>query len=255
MKRILLEVAYDGTDYHGWQYQPGRKTIEGVLNQMLSEMLHEEIQVIGASRTDAGVHAYGNVAVFDTKSSIPPDKMAYAINTYLPDDIKARRSCEVAADFHPRKCESRKTYEYRILACAYPIPTERRTSYYTYQPLNTEAMQRAATYLVGEHDFTSFCCVHTQALSPIRTIHSAEVLTDGAHITIRITGNGFLYNMVRIIAGTLMEVGRGKYQPEYVREILALKDRSAAGFTAPPEGLFLIKYEFLPDCVKKQLTL
>ncbi len=245
MRRIMLTVAYDGTAYSGFQLQDNAPTIEGEVNRCLGELLQEEIKVIGASRTDAGVHALCNVAVFDTESRIPGDKISYALNQKLPEDIRIRKSQEVASDFHPRHCESRKTYEYKILNARFPVPTKRLYSYFTYVPLNADKMQEAAAYLVGEHDFKSFCSAGGQAESTVRTIHSLQVVQEGEEIMIRVTGNGFLYNMVRIIAGTLMEAGKGAWEPEHINDILSAKDRAAAGPTAPACGLMLVKYEFL----------
>ena len=245
MKRIMLKVAYDGTAYHGWQIQPNGETIEGVLNRCLSELLQEKIEVIGASRTDSGVHAKENIAVFDTNSLIPPKKVAYALNVRLPEDIRIQDSEEVAPEFHPRHCDSRKTYEYRIYNATFSMPTERLYSYFTYVPLDVEKMREASGYFVGIHDFKSFCSVNSQAESTVRHVESVEVCRDGSIITIRVTGRGFLYNMVRIMAGTLMEVGRGRLMPEDIAGILEAKDRSAAGPTAPACGLTLAKYEFL----------
>lgn len=244
MKRIKLVVAYDGTAYNGWQIQPGVRTIEGELNQALSELLTEEIQVIGASRTDSGVHALCNVAVFDTNTRIPGEKISYALNQRLPEDIRIQESEEVAADFHPRHCDSRKTYEYRILNTQFPLPTKRLYAHFTYVPLDAARMRQGGAYLVGEHDFKSFCATAAVVETTVRTITDLQVEQVGSEIVIRVTGTGFLYNMVRIIAGTLMEVGKGNYPPEKVKEILEAKDRQAAGPTAPACGLTLVKCEF-----------
>ncbi len=244
MRRVLLRVAYDGTDYAGWQLQPNAKTIEGVLNEALSALLGETIVVTGASRTDAGVHSLGNVAVFDTDTRIPPEKLSYAINQRLPEDIVVQESYQVAPDFHPRHCDSRKTYEYRILNRAFPLPTQRRDSYFYYRSLDTARMQQAADFLVGTHDFASFCSAHSQAQTTVRTIYDCKVLRRGDMITIRVTGAGFLYNMVRILAGTLIEVGVGRRSPGEIPDILAAKDRSAAGPTAPAHGLTMVGIEF-----------
>lgn len=244
MKRIKLVVAYDGTDYCGWQVQNNGETIEGVLNRELSNLLKEDITVIGASRTDAGVHALGNVAVFDTNTRIPAEKISFALNTRLPDTIKIQDSCEVALDYHPRHCVSFKTYEYQILNCKFPLPTSRLTSYFFHRPLDVEAMQEAANYLVGEHDFKSFCSSKIQVLTTVRTIYQLNVTKEGDRITIRVTGNGFLYNMVRIIAGTLIQAGLHAFKPEYMQEILDAKDRQMASNTAPACGLTLVKIEY-----------
>lgn len=244
-KRIRLTVAYDGTAYCGWQVQPGVVTIESELNRCLSDLMKEEIQVIGASRTDSGVHAMGNIAVFDTTARMPGEKVSYALNQRLPEDIRIQKSEEVPLDWHPRHRDSQKTYEYRIYRGEFPMPIKRLYSLFTYHKLNVQAMQQAAAYFVGEHDFKSFCQVGAQVESTVRTIYELTVEEQGPELVIRVTGNGFLYNMVRIIAGTLLEVGQGKKAPEDISHIIEAKNRLAAGPTAPPQGLTLIKYEFL----------
>lgn len=253
-RRILLQVAYDGTNYHGWQLQPNAATIEGELNRALCALTGEEIVVTGASRTDAGVHALGNVAVFDTTSRIPAEKFSYALNQRLPEDIVIQSSKQVADDFHPRHCDCRKTYEYDILNRTFPLPAYRNTAYFLYGTLNIEAMRRACQAFLGEHDFASFCAAGAQVQTTVRKIYSLEVecrpLTEAnvgsadQLLTIRVKGNGFLYNMVRIIAGTLVEVGRGHIKPEEVADIIAAKDRAKAGPTAPARGLRLVEIEY-----------
>ena len=214
MKRVKLTVAYDGTNYCGWQVQPNGITVQEALNQCLSEFSGENIETIGASRTDAGVHALGNVAVFDTEMRMPGDKFSFALNQRLPEDIRIQKSEEVDANFHPRYVKSQKTYEYRILNCRFPIPTERFYSHFTYIPLDVDKMKEAASYLIGEHDFKSFCGTGAQVKTTVRTVKEIQIEKSGDRITIRITGEGFLYNMVRIIAGTLMDIGGGLYPPE-----------------------------------------
>lgn len=238
-KRIRIIVAYDGTNYHGWQLQENGITIEEELNRCLSELLGERIRVIGASRTDSGVHAMGNVAVFDTQNRMPAEKVAYALNQRLPEDIRVRESGEVPCDFHPRRCKSRKTYEYHIFNSAFPNPVRRLYSHFTYVPLDIEKMRQAAGYFPGEQDFASFCSTGSQAETTVRTIYELEVEKEGEEIVIRVTGSGFLYNMVRIIAGTLMEAGCGRLEPEAVKRVIEAKDRAAAGPTAPACGLIL----------------
>lgn len=238
-RRICLTVAYDGTAYCGWQVQKNGNTIESELNRAIRDLTGEEVQVIGASRTDAGVHARCNLAVFDTYFRILAGKFSYALNQRLPEDIRVRESKEVAPDFHPRRCRSRKTYEYHILNAAFPDPVKRLYSYFTYAPLNVERMRQAAAYLVGEHDFASFCSAGSQAETTVRTIYGLTVEKSGEEIVIRVTGSGFLYNMVRIIAGTLMETGRERMAPEKMEEILGARNRTAAGPTAPACGLIL----------------
>lgn len=244
MKRIKLTIAYDGTNYCGWQVQPNGITIEEVINKALSKLTGENILVIGASRTDSGVHAMGNVAVFDTETTIPPEKIAVALNQRLPEDIVVTKSEEVPLDFHPRYCDCSKTYEYHIINTRIPVPTKRLTNYFVSYVLDIDKMRQAASYLVGEHDFVSFCNVRTDVENTVRTITALDIITNGNEITVRITGNGFLYNMVRIIVGTLIRVGRGFYEPEKVKEILEAKDRKAAGVTAPPHGLMLMEINY-----------
>ncbi len=245
MRRVRLFVAYDGTDYCGWQIQPNGITVEEVLNRELCRLTGEDIRVIGASRTDSGVHALGNVAVFDTKSSIPPERMAYALNQRMPEDIVITKSDEVAADWHPRYQKNvKKTYEYHICNAPVPDPLKRRYSAFVSFPMDVGKMRKGAEYLVGEHDFVSFCNIRTNVSDTVRTVESITVTRSGPDIVIRITGNGFLYNMVRIIAGTLIRVGRGFYAPEKVKEILEERKRTAAGITAPANGLVLVEVEY-----------
>lgn len=244
-KRVRLVVAYDGTNYHGWQIQNNAITIESELNRCLTNLLKEEIQVIGASRTDAGVHALGNVAVFDTVHPMPAEKISYALNAMLPEDIRIQKSEEVASDWHPRHVESRKTYEYHIYQSEFPMPVGRQYHYFTYHTLDVEKMALAGKLLEGEHDFKSFCQTGAQVETTVRVIHKLEVEQIGKEIVIRVCGNGFLYNMVRIIAGTLMEVGMGRRAVEDMPAIIEAKDRSASGPTAPANGLLLYRYEFL----------
>lgn len=244
-KRVRLVVAYDGTNYHGWQVQKNGITIESELNRCLTELLKEPIEVIGASRTDAGVHALGNVAVFDTQARMPAEKISYALNQRLPEDIRIQKSEEVALDWHPRHCDSRKTYEYRIYRGEFELPTKRLYSLFTYYPLDVAKMQEAAQYFVGKHDFKSFCQVNAQVESTVRTVYEVKVYEEGADLLIRVTGSGFLYNMVRIMAGTLLEVGKGKISPQEIAQIIESKNREAAGPTAPAHGLTLVRYEFL----------
>lgn len=245
MKRVRLKVAYDGTEYCGWQIQPNGITVEEILNDRISKMTGEKIAVIGASRTDSGVHALGNVAVFDTESTIPPERMSFALNQRLPEDIIIVKSDEVPTDWHPRYQNNiTKTYEYHIYNAKTPNPLKRKYSAFVSFPLDVEKMREGAKYLVGEHDFVSFCNIKTNVCDTVRTVYGIEILQSEEDITIRISGNGFLYNMVRIIAGTLIRVGRGFYEPEKVKEILEQKERTSAGVTAPAEGLVLVSIDY-----------
>lgn len=245
MKRVMLVVAYDGTNYCGWQIQANGITVQEELNRCLSKLLKEPIQTVGASRTDAGVHALGNVAVFDTAARMPAEKISYALNTYLPEDIRIQYSAEVAADFHPRYCESEKTYEYRILNRRFPLPTQRLYTYFYHYKLDVEKMREGASFLVGRHDFASFCGANAQVKSTVREVTGIDIEKKDDVITIQVRGRGFLYNMVRIIAGTLIEIGNEQYPPEKMGEILRACDRQQAGPTAPACGLTLKKIKFL----------
>lgn len=245
MKRIKLIVAYDGTNYCGWQIQDNGITIEEVLNRELSKLLQEDIKIIGASRTDSGVHALGNVAVFDTETRIPPEKISFALNQRLPDDIRIQESCQVADDFHPRFCDTIKTYEYRIWNDKFPNPLVRLYSKFCYFHVDIAKMEQAAAYLVGEHDFKSFCTPRTQVESTVRMVTEISFRTEGKMIIMTIRGTGFLYNMVRIIMGTLLKCGMNMYPPEHVKEILDAKDRAAAGPKAEACGLQLVGIEYL----------
>ena len=257
MKRIKLIISYDGTNYVGWQVQKNGLAIEQVLNKHLSALLGENITIIGASRTDSGVHAEGNVAVFDTETRIPPEKIALALNQGLPDDIKIVCSEEVPPDFHPRYQAVTKTYRYTILNSRVNFPLHRLYTDYVYYELDPEKMQKAAEYLVGEHDFTAFSSAGGQQRSMVRTIYSIDIETEELGegtvssqsfppklIRITVAGNGFLYNMVRIIAGTLEKVGMGIYPPEYVKEILESRDRSRSAPKASARGLTLVRIEY-----------
>ncbi len=244
-RRILIRIAYDGTAYSGFQAQSsGVKTICGTIEEALFELTGEKTGLTGGSRTDAGVHALDNVAVFDTVSRIPAEKFAPALNRYLPEDIRITSSVQVPESFHPRRTACLKTYEYRFLSAPVPRPMRRLYTAYTRFPLDTEAMDRAAAYLQGTHDFTSFASIYMQASSPVRTLTEIRVFPEGEETVIRVSGTGFLYNMVRIIAGTLLEAGRGRILPEQMPAILEARDRRTAGQTAPACGLTLVRYEF-----------
>ena len=250
MRRIKLTVAYDGTNYCGWQVQPNGITIEEVLNKAICTLTGEEIAVIGASRTDSGVHAMGNIAVFDTGSRIPAERFSYALNQRLPEDIVVTKSEEVSLDWHPRYQNSLKTYEYHILNTKTPVPTKRLYNCFVSFDLDVNRMRQGAQYLLGEHDFAAFCCIRTNAKTTVRTVRDLQIQQNPLkpeEITIRITGNGFLYNMVRIIAGVLIRVGRGFYEPEKVLELLEGRERKKEAVTAPPQGLCLMEIVYEND--------
>ncbi len=248
-KRIFIVIAYDGTDYHGFaRLKDDPDTIEGNIDRALKKLTGEDIEVIGASRTDSGVHALCNVAVFDTESSIPAENFTAALNTLLNDTIRIRRSFEVRSDFHPRHTETIKTYRYEIDNEKVANPIRSRYSMLFSYDLDIAKMNEAGKYLVGEHDFKSFCSVHTQALTTVRKIIDINVerdVIDKECVYITVKGHGFLYNMVRIIAGTLMEVGRGRLAPDDIPDILYAMDRTSnPSPTADAKGLTLMDIRF-----------
>lgn len=249
MRRIFLKVAYDGTAYCGFQFQPEVPTVEGELCKAITVLTGEETPVIGASRTDAGVHAMGNVAVFDTESAIPPERFAPALNTRLPDDVRIISSKEVPLSWHPRKQECEKTYEYHIDNSRTGDPLKRLYTMHFPRRISIEKMREGAAFLTGEHDFTSFANPSSQILrnggSAVRNIKEIEIEGEpGGEITVTVRGNGFLYNMVRIIAGTLLDVGTERFSPEDIGIMLSACDRTKAGITAEARGLLLKSIDY-----------
>lgn len=244
MKRILLTIAYDGTNYSGWQKQkdPAVVTVEGELTKGLRQLFRNpELECIGASRTDAGVHALGQRAIIDVETTIPAEKIPLAIRSFLPADIVVTKAEEVPDTFHPRFDCVKKTYEYRFWNSPVKNPKERLYSAYVQKPLNLEKMNAGAKAFLGTHDFAAFCAAGAQVSTTVRTIFDCHVERAGERVCVYVTGDGFLYNMVRIIAGTLLAVGMGRIAPEDVAEIIESKDRSKAGQTAEPQGLTLQK--------------
>ena len=241
MKRILLTISYDGTNYSGWQKQKNAMTVQGEFDKACSTLFKTDIESIGASRTDAGVHALGQRAVIDVDTSIPAEKIPLALNPLLPDDIVVTHAEEVGADFNPRFKALKKTYEYSIYNAPFRNPLYRNYSEYVRCELDLDSMRTACEAFVGEHDFRAFCASGNSSKTTVRTIYSLDIEKDGDFIKIRVTGNGFLYNMVRIIAGTLIYVGEGRIAPDDLPEIIASGDRRKAGKTAGPSGLVLVK--------------
>ena len=241
MKRIMLTISYDGTNYCGWQRQKNGDTVQGELEKACTKLFKTPIESTGASRTDAGVHALGQRAVIDVETTIPTEKVPLALNPLLPDDIVVTKAEDVDFEFNPRFKAKEKTYEYRIYNAPFRNPIYRHMSEYVREKLDVEKMQTAAGYFVGEHDFKGFCSAGGSAKTTVRTIYSAEVEQKENFIVIRVRGNGFLYNMVRIIAGTLIYVGIGKIDPLKMGEIIESGDRTKAGKTAGPSGLTLVK--------------
>ena len=242
MRKIKLTIEYDGTNYHGWQIQKNANSVQETIEKAISKLLDEKVALVGCSRTDVGVHAYGQVAHFLTNSNIPGDKFSYAINNLLPSDIVVKQSEEVTEDFHSRYSSKGKKYRYFIYNAAHASAIMRNRSYHVRPVLNFEEMKRAAKYFVGQHDFAAFQATGGQVRSTVREIYSIDVsIKEDNLIAIEVSGNGFLYNMVRIIAGTLIYVGMGKIKADEIPNIIYSLDRTRAGKTAPAEGLYLME--------------
>jgi len=247
MRRIKIEVAYDGTDYHGWQVQPGLPTIQGTLEQVISEIEGKAVQVAGSGRTDAGVHALAQVAAFSIENPIPAGNLLRAANRLLPYDIRIIRVDEVVSDFHPRFDAKAKTYEYRIFRGETCLPFERRYVYHHPYPLHVEQMMRLAPLLEGEHDFTAFAASDDRdelGGSKVRIIFCSRLALEADRLIYRVRGSGFLKHMVRNVVGVLLEIGKGNVDEA---GLLARFNPEAAilpGPTAPSRGLFLISVEY-----------
>lgn len=245
MRNIKLTIMYDGKDFNGWQKQPNKLNIQGTIEKVLSEMTGEEIELNASGRTDAGVHSFGQVANFKTNSKIPIDKFPIAINSKIKKSIVIINAEEVEERFHSRYNCKKKTYRYVIDNSEFPTPMYRYLEYHIPNKLNIEAMKEAAKFFEGEHDFKAFKSSGTSSKSSVRTIYKAEVKkVENNRIYIELTGNGFLYNMVRIISGTLVEVGLGKIKPEEIKTIIESKDRQKAGKTLPAHGLYLMNVNY-----------
>ncbi|MCL2620593.1 MAG: tRNA pseudouridine(38-40) synthase TruA [Defluviitaleaceae bacterium] len=241
---ILLTVAYDGTNYCGWQVQENGITVCGVLKEALGNVLTGlSFSVLGASRTDAGVHALGQRVhlITDGKILVPLDKLPAVLNSVLPDDVAVTSALNVCDSFHPIRDAKSKTYVYKINNQPHRNPLTHRTATHLSKPLNLMSMQSACEYFEGEHDFISFCASGSSVKSTVRTVYSLSIEEREGLLEIHINGNGFLYNMVRIIAGTLVNVGLGKISPSEIPDIISSKDRTRAGKTMPPHGLTLLE--------------
>lgn len=244
MRNIKLKIEYDGKDFNGWQKQPTKLNIQGEIERAIKDITGEEVDLIASGRTDAGVHALGQVANFKTNSNIPTEKFPIAINTKLKRSIRILEAQEVDDRFHSRYNCKKKTYRYVINNSENGTAIYRNLEYNFSQKLNVEKMNEASKHFLGEHDFKGFKASGTSSKSSIRTIYEAKVCQEGSRIFIELTGSGFLYNMVRIISGTLIEVGLGKIEPEDIIDIIESGDRRRAGKTLPPQGLYLVKVEY-----------
>jgi len=241
MRNVKLIIEYDGTNYHGWQTQKNAKTVQDTIERAIKGLTGEMVELTASSRTDFGVHALGQVANFMTNSSIPGDRFSYALNRLLPDDIVIKDSQEVSLDFHARFRSKGKKYRYLIYNSRFPSAILRNRAYHVSYELDFESMQKAASYFPGTHDFSSFRASGSSVKTSVRTITEAVLERDDKIISFEISGNGFLYNMVRIIVGTLVDVGMGRIDADDIPKIIESLDRKRAGRTAPAEGLYLVE--------------
>jgi tRNA pseudouridine38-40 synthase len=240
-RNIKLVVEYDGTDYAGWQWQPDEPTLQGALERAISKTTGEEIRVTASGRTDAGVHAYGQVVNFQSESALSAKEWHGALNHFLPDDIRVLEAGDAEPGFSARHSAKGKEYEYVVLNRRMPSPLSRHRAWHVAVPLDTAAMRSAALHLIGEHDFTSFRAAGCSANQPVRELLMLKIEQEGDRIVFTLGANAFLRHMVRNIVGTLVEVGRGRFTPDEVKAILDARDRTRSGPTAPPQGLYLVK--------------
>lgn len=253
-RTICLRLAYEGTRYSGWQAQPGRQTVQGAVAEAIHRISGETVLPRGCSRTDAGVHAVSQIVSFATASDLPASVWVRAINAHLPSDVTVVAGCEAAPGFDPVRAAVRKRYRYRIHDAPWRPVLQRHLVWRWKSRLDVAAMQAAAPALIGTHDFTSFETTPSTRASRIRTVFSLDVARPSSpddvlagEVWIDISGDGFLYNMVRIIAGSLVMVGCGKRRPEWLQEVVAARSRPAAGPTAPPQGLVLMAVDLDPE--------
>lgn len=244
MKNIALLLQYKGTAYHGWQRQNNAVTVQEVLEGAVAQLFPDAGHVYGCGRTDAGVHALSYVCNFHSESNIPDDKISYAINCLLPDDIRVLAAKAVPRDFHSRYSIQKKRYKYKILNTPHGDVFQKDLAWHCGYRLDVEKMQNACAAFCGEHDFSTFCASGSQAKDFVRTVYSLDISQNGSLVELDICGNGFLYNMVRIIAGTLAYVGDGRIAVGDIDEIIASRDRTRAGITAPPYGLYMAGAEY-----------
>ena len=245
MRNIRLKIEYDGKEFNGWQKQPNKLNIQGTIEKAIERITGEKIDLMASGRTDRGVHALGQVANFKTNSKLPIEKFPIAINSNMKSSIRIKDAEEVDERFHSRLSCKRKTYRYVINNSKYGSSIYRNLETHIPVKLNIDKMKEAVKYFEGEHDFKAFRASGTSSKSSVRTIYKAEIIErPDERIWIELTGNGFLYNMVRIISGTLVDVGLGKIEPEEIKNIIDSKDRQKAGKTLAPQGLFLVNVEY-----------
>jgi tRNA pseudouridine38-40 synthase len=245
-RNIKIIIEYDGTDYVGWQKQPisHGPSIQETIEKALEKITQHQVALNGAGRTDSGVHAKGQVANFFTWSGIPAERLPRALAGILPRDVVVKEAWEVPEDFHARYSALEKTYRYTIRYAKSPSAFQWRYSYHVHYPLNVDAMKKGASFLIGTYDYRSFCAKGSSVKKFVRTVKDLVLYTDPENLYIEVTADGLLYNMVRIIVGTLVEVGRGRWNPEKVKDILEAKDRRQAGPTMRPEGLALLNVKY-----------
>jgi len=244
MRNLKLTLSYDGTDFHGWQIQPNLRTIQGELQQALSKLFNHEVGVIGSGRTDAGVHAHGQVASVETIRSMDTDAVLRGTNALLPVEIRVLLVEEVSMDFHARRSARSKTYEYHVWRHPIVSPFHCRYVYAFRYPLDEATMDRVTEQFLGTHDFTSFCAAATEVEDRVRTIFEASWIRGDDRWIFRIRGNGFLQYMVRTITGTILEAGQGRLAPDRIIELFEARDRRVAGPSLPPQGLHLIQVDY-----------
>lgn len=247
MRRIKLTISYDGTRYAGWQRQENAPSVQQKLEEALFSLTGERAAIIGASRTDAGVHALGQAAHFDTDSRVPPEKFSFALNTKLPEDIRVMDSREASHAFHARYGAIGKTYRYQIENAPHATATERLYRAHVAKPLDVALMRRAAMDALGEHDFAAFAAAGSKAKTTVRDIREIALEKQDERIDLTVSGRSFLYNMVRILAGTLIYVGMGKLPPDAIARALETKNRLDLGVTAPAKGLTLVRVDYERD--------
>lgn len=237
--RYKIVVEYNGKDFFGWQRQAGLPSVQEALENAVEKATGKAVVMTASGRTDAGVHALGQVVSFDLETSIPTEKIPYAVNVFLPSGVRILACEEADSDFNARFDAKRKTYLYKMYVSPHLSPLRANSAVWLTKMPDVELMKKAAEYIVGTHDFTAFAATGSTVKDFVRTVYDLTVKREGNDVSVEITGNGFLYNMVRIVVGTLLDVGYGKYPPEFVFEIIQKRDRTLAGKTMPPEGLYL----------------
>jgi tRNA pseudouridine38-40 synthase len=244
MKNIKIILEYDGTGFAGWQYQPDQRTLQGELETAIKKISREDLRVTASGRTDAGVHALGQVVNFKTAAEMDAKAWLGALNHFLPPEMRTLEASEEPEEFSARYSAKGKQYGYIVLNRYIPSPLKRNYSWHVPMPLDVEAMKEGAAHLIGEHDFTSFRAVNCDAVNPVRTLRLLEIQLDGNRIFFSLEASGFLRHMVRTVVGTLVEVGKGRFAPGDVKDMLQARDRTKAGPTAPGQGLYLVHVEY-----------